>query len=286
MVNPATGNIHAHYTICGARTGRASCSNPNFQNQPRDLDMRKVYTTTPGYEMMVSDFSQIEVRIFAEYSREEKMLKAFAAGRDIYKHTAALLLNKPYELVTKEERKHMKPLVLGLAYGLGATKYGHYAKKNYDITLSEAQSNDIVWKYRNLYDKLYKWQLEQPTKCEANKYTCFAALGKSNKLSEEKYYGASMNHPIQSTAATIMYLALIICERQLRGHDVRWLGTVHDEMILEYKPEDRELVKKVLTEGSIKAYNSIMKSERTLVNLVDPLWGINWADAKDEDKVR
>jgi len=90
QINPATKKIHAHYTICGARTGRASCSNPNFQNQPRDPEMRKVYTASPGYEMMVSDFSQIEVRIFAEYAKEEKMLVAFEKGLDIYKYTACL----------------------------------------------------------------------------------------------------------------------------------------------------------------------------------------------------
>lgn len=285
-VNPATKRIHAGYTICGARTGRASCSGPNFQQMPRDPEMRKVYIPSPGYEMMVSDFSQIEVRVFAEYSREEKMLQAFEKGKDIYKHTASLLLNKPYETVTKDERKHMKPLVLGLAYGLGGNKYGHYAKKNYGIDLSERQSKDIVWQYRNLYDSLYAWQLEQPVKCEANRYTCFAALGKSNKLPDDKFFGASMNHPIQSAAASIMYLALVFCEKALRGTSVRWLGTVHDEMILEYKPEERLFVREVLKTESIKAYHLIMQSERTLVNLVDPLFGNDWADSKDEDKKR
>ncbi len=172
------------------------------------------------------------------------------------------------------------------AYGLGAAKYGHYAKKNYGIDLSEAQSFDLVNKYREMYDKLYKWQLQQPVNCEANRYTCFAALGKSNKLMEDRFWGASMNHPIQSTAATIMYLALILCEKELKGTSARFLSTVHDEMGVEYLPHDREIVKKVLTEGSIKAYTAIMQSERTLTKLVDPLWGTDWADCKDEDKIR
>jgi len=286
QINPATKKIHAGYTMCGARTGRVSCSNPNFLNQPRDPEMRKVYIASPGYEMMVSDFSQIEVRIFAEYAKEEKMLSAFAKGLDIYKYTASNLLGKPYELISKAERNHVKPLVLGLAYGLGPAKYTHYAKKNYGVELSADQGTKMVWAYRDLYDKLYAWQMEQTVKCEANRYTCFAALGKSNKLPEDRYWGACMNHPIQSTAATIMYLALIFGEKKLRGTSVRWLGTVYDELIVEYKPEEREHVKKILTECSLKAYDVIMKSDRTLVNLVDPLYGANWADAKDEDKVR
>lgn len=287
-VNPATNKIHAGYFMCGARTGRVSCSNPNFLNQPRDPALRSVYTASPGLEMMVSDFSQIEVRIFAEYAREEKMLKAFEMGRDIYKHTASLLLKKPYEQVTKEERKHMKPLVLGLAYGLGSAKYGHYAKKNYGIDLTIDQSLTVVKNYREVYDSLYKWQLEQPVRCEANNYTCFAALGKSNKLAQDRYWGASMNHPIQSAAASIMYLALLLCDKELRSRGIyfKWLGTVYDEMLLEYKSEDRLIVKEVLTKRSIEAYTTIMQSERTIVNLVDPLWGDNWHDAKDEDKVR
>lgn len=286
-VNPETKRIHAGYTICGARTGRGSCSNPNFQQSPRDKEFRKSFIASKGYELVVADYSQVEVRCIAEYAGEEKMIEAYEKGLDIYKFTAAHLSGKPYDKIGDEsdERQSAKALVLGLNYGLGPRKFSHYAKKQYKVNITPEQAFIEVVKYRELYPSLYAWQLRQVELCVSRRYTCFEALGKSNKLSEEKHYGASMNHPIQGTCASIMYIALIWSERALRNCSARFLATVHDEIIIECLPKDVDFVKKTLTDTMISAYNKLMPSGRTLNKLVDPNSGINWCLAKEKKKV-
>lgn len=286
QINPATKRIHAGYTICGARTGRVSGSNPNFQQSPRDKEFRKSFIPTPGYELIVADYSQVEVRCIAEYSKEERMLSAYEKGLDIYKFTAAHLSGKSYASIGDEspERQSAKALVLGLNYGLGAKKFGHYAKKNYKVEgMTQEKAFEEVNKYHLLYPDLRAWQLQQVTNCVARRYTCFEALGKSNKLCEEKHFGASMNHPIQGTCASIMYLALIYSEKALRGTSARFLATVHDEIILECLPCDVANVKEILTRCMTKAYHELLPSGRTLNKLVDPTSGINWAAAKSKE---
>lgn len=283
-VNPQTKRLHPGYTICGARTGRLSCSNPNFQQSSRDKEFRKGFIPTAGYEMVVADYSQIEVRIIAEYSKEEKMLVAFEKGIDIYVYTIAGLLGRNISSITDDQRQQGKALVLGRSYGLGRLKQAHYVKKNYGVTFTPDQNDAFFYGYRDLYPNIYAWQMQQVDNCVARRYTCFEALGKSNKLSEERHFGQSMNQPIQGTAASAMYLALIYSEEALRGTSARFLATVHDEIILECLPHDTANVKEILTREMIRAYHELLPSGRTLKNLVDPCSGPNWAWAKKPPK--
>jgi DNA polymerase-1 len=280
MINPATKRIHAGYTVCGARTGRVSGSNPNFQQSPRDKEFRKSFIPTAGYELVDADFSQIEVRYIAELAQEERMLEAFENGIDIYSATIAGMLGKNIKDITKDERQQGKGIVLGRSYGLGRLKQSSYCKKNYGITFTTEENDRLFYAYRDLYPALYKWQLRQTDLCQANRYTAFAALGKSNKLSEDKYWGASMNHPVQSGCASIMYIALILIAEAFKGKDVNLIANVHDEIILECRPTETGEVKKKVVECMEKAYCTILPVNRTLRNLVDPGSGVNWSEAK------
>lgn len=280
MINPETKRIHAGYTVCGARTSRASGSNPNFQQSPKDLEFRKSFIPSKGYELVVADYSQVEMKAQAECSGDENMLKVFEKGLDIYKYVASKINNKKMEEVTKDERQAAKACALGLAYGLGPAKFQHYAKKGYGVDLSVEDSHAFVYAYRDIFPVFRDWQLKQVDLCVSRRYTCFDLLGKSNKLSEEKYYGASMNHIIQGSCAAVMYIALIWSERALRNTSARFLAAVHDEIILECKPEDVFSVKELLKNEMTRAYHFIFKSGRTLKNLVDPNSGVNWAEAK------
>lgn len=279
-INPVSKKIHTSYFICGARTGRTSCSNPNLANQPRDKDMRRVYTASPGKVIIAADYGQIEVRMIAELSQEEKMLQAFENGIDIYKYTIAGILNKDVNQITKEERQSGKMIVLGRSYALGRVKQAHYAKKNYGITLSEDENNKLFYGYRDLYPSLFKWQMEQADRCMSNRYTCFEVLGKANKLSEDKYFGASMNMPVQGGCASVNYIALIKADKALNNTSTKFLATVYDEIVVECDEEEAEYVKEVLTKCMTDAYKMLVPAARTLKNLVDPSHGNNWAEAK------
>lgn len=170
--------------------------------------------------------------------------------------------------------------VLGLNYGLGASKFSHYAKKGYGVDISDDASATIIKAYRDLYSDLRQWQLSQVDLCAANKYTSYTVLGKSRKMTEDDHYGASMNHPVQGSCAEIMLLALVYIRQMIKGTSARLLATVHDEVMLECKPEDTEKVKALVKEAMEKAYLKILPSGRTIKGLVDPSSGANWAEAK------
>lgn len=280
QLNPATGKIHPSYRVAGARTGRLSCAEPNIQNSPRDKSFRSVFVPSPGYVLVVADYSQVEVRCIAEYSNDPKMLEAYEEGLDIYTYTAAHLMGKPMEEVKTNERQQAKALVLGLNYGLGAKKFQHYARKGYEVEMSAEESDIMVRAYRDLYSRLREWQMEQADMCVARKYTAWSALGKSRKMTDENYFCACMNHPIQGSCAEIMLLALVYVHEELKGTSARMLASVHDEIVVECLPEDIEQVTFTLQCQMLKAYLAILPSGRTVKKLVKPTYGENWANAK------
>lgn len=279
-INPATGKFHCSYSVSTVATGRLSCSNFNIQQSPRDPDFRKSIIPSAGYKMVVADYSSVEVRCIAELAKEEKMLEAYEKGFDIYKFTAAHLNSKSMDMVTKLERQGAKALVLGLLYGLGSKKFSFYAKKTFGVEISEENAHIEVQKFRALYKSLRAWQLNQVDKCQANRYMAFTTLGKSRKLTEENYYGASLNMPVQGTCAEIMLLAMIYVHRNLEGTSGRVIACVHDELVCEAKEEDVDKVKDVLNTQMALAYHRILPSGRTLKNLVEASSGSNWSEAK------
>ena len=289
MINPATGKLHPTYRVAGARTGRLSCTEPNIQQQPRSKDMRSVYIPSEGYVMVVADYSQVEVRCIAEYANDENMIKAYREGLDMYSYTASELTGIPYEVINSKDengnkhpaRQQAKALVLGLNYGLGAPGFKKYAKKGYDVDLTDAESREIVKKYRGLYSRLREWQMEQVAACEARRYTVFTRMGKSRKLTEENYFCACMNHPIQGSCAEIMLLAICYTHEFLKGTSARLLASVHDEILLECLPQDVDTVKEKLAKAMVKAYLEILPSGRTINKVCEPSSGLTWADAKE-----
>jgi DNA polymerase I-like protein with 3'-5' exonuclease and polymerase domains len=241
FINPKTDKMHPGYRLAGAKTGRLSCNEPNIQQSPRDKDFRSMFVPSPGYVFVVADYSQVEVRCIAELSNDPEMLKAYAEGLDIYSYTASKMSGIAYEVINSKDengnkhplRQQAKALVLGLNYGLGAKKFSHYAKKGYDVSMSQAESHAAVIGYRELYSTLREWQLEQVNHCPLRKYTAFSVLGKTRKMTEDDYYGACMNHPVQGSCAEIMLLALVYAARNVEGTSARLLASVHDEIILE-----------------------------------------------------
>lgn len=279
-VSPATGKLHPHYNVAGAKTGRLSCNQPNIQQMPRDKEVRSIFIPSPGYVLVVADYSQIEVRYIAELAQDDRMLTAFEEGLDIYAYTVAGIQKKPIEEVTKEERQAGKALVLGLAYGLGAAKLGHYAKKNYGVEMSDGEASEMVKEYRKLYPQLRGWQLKQVESCPLHRYTAYDVMGKSRKMTEDDFYGPCLNHPVQAGCASIMLLALVKANRSFKGLPVRLLMSVHDEIVLECLPEYVSAVKGNLIAAMRDAYEELVPNPRTMRGLVSPTHGVNWSAAK------
>jgi DNA polymerase I-like protein with 3'-5' exonuclease and polymerase domains len=275
---PPRDRIHPKYNIAGARTGRLSSSGPNIQNQPRDSEFRSLYRPALGYKYICADFSQIEVRVAAEVSRDTNMLDIYRRGDDIYLHTASRILGKNVSNVTKQERQYAKAILLGSQFGLGAKKFSEYARVNYGLTdVTEEKALELINGYREAYPEFRQWQLDQTSECEVS-LRATTYMGKTRALDPDKYYGMALNHPIQGTAAEIILLALCNFYKN-KEKDSLLIACVHDEILVEVPEEKAESSKAILVNSMVDAYKTIMKSE-VITNLVSVNIGDNWGDAK------
>ena len=148
-INPVDKRIHCQYKLCGTRTGRLSSVNPNLQQMPHDKETRSIFVPEPGNRFIVADYSQIELRVAAELSRDPEMLRAYREGLDL--HTLTAIKTSGKKEVTSDDRFKAKALNFGLLFGLGKSKFKHYAKKNYKVELSEEQAFEAVTNWHKLY---------------------------------------------------------------------------------------------------------------------------------------
>ena len=248
------GRIHASFNPMQARTGRFSTSKPNLQSIPRG-HMRDCVRARPGFKLVDADYSQIELRIAAAVTGEEKMLKAFADGKDLHVQTAALVLNKPETEVTSEERQMAKAVNFGLLYGQKPLGLVKYAASSYGVTMTEGEATKISDAFFKAYPALAAWQKKQKN-AASNAKEVRTILGRRRDLPQAKEtwwirYAALLNTPIQGAAADGMKRAL--CRlRGLLPEKCQIVNTVHDEILVEC-PEDaadqvRQLVEKTMVE--------------------------------------
>lgn len=258
------------------RNGKVSITG----NCPREFEFRNLFIASEGYTLVVADYSQIEVRVAAEISKDPEMLKVYREGLDIYVYTASKVFHKPMDKVSKHERTLCKSLVLGLLYGLGANGFVHYVKKGsgIDVPLTEAQ--ELVEKFRETYSVYRSWQLKQ---AENAAESCMTAtlLGKKRRLEADNTYGPSMNTPIQGTAGEIMSLALVNMYKKIVQESLKCyiILTVHDEMVLECVEEQADKVCIHLEEAMKEAYLTIFP-EGITQGLVEATKGYTWSEAK------
>jgi DNA polymerase I-like protein with 3'-5' exonuclease and polymerase domains len=243
QINPATGRLHARYRLAGARTGRLSCSDPNLQQLPRDNKVRENFIPEDGRLFVCADYSQIELRVAAEVSRDETMLRAYRDGIDLHKLTASLISKKKIQDVTKEDRQKAKAFNFGLLFGLGAKKFSHYAKKSYGAEVSQEEANAGVKAFRETYYGYREWQLNQSSSALETGF-CTTPCGKRRCLDRDNSYGASMNTPIQGGAAECMLYALIRLNNLFTSSHstAKITNNVHDEILVECDPKDKNQV--------------------------------------------
>ena len=278
-INPVDNRIHTNYKLCGTRTGRLSSSNPNLQQMPRTAEFRSIFIPEEGNTFVVADFNQIELRICAELSRDQEMLRAYKKGIDLHTLTAANTSHKTMDEITKEDRQKAKALNFGLVFGLGANGFQKYAKKQYGVELSHAESLNEVTAWHDLYEGYTEFQQNQADSCKYS-MNVRTPLGKLRKLSEENYYGASSNTPVQGGASEVILRSLCYLE-SMDPFNLKFINTVHDEIIVECADNEEEVLwaKSTLETSMIAGFNSVFPKGITK-NLVQVSHGKTWAEAK------
>ncbi|MBK9218029.1 MAG: DNA polymerase I [Uliginosibacterium sp.] len=253
-VNPQTGRVHTSFSQTGAITGRLACSDPNLQNIPvrtqEGRRIRQAFIAPPGWHIVSADYSQIELRIMAHLSGDDRLLEAFAQGEDVHRATAAEVFGVPTTEVSSEQRRYAKTINFGLIYGMSA----HGLARSLDIERSAAQS--WIDRYFARYPGVARYMEETRALARHHGYveTVFgrrlylAEIKSSNVGRRQGAERAAINAPMQGTAADLVKLAMRSVYDWLNrdGLESRLLLQVHDELILEVPDAELALVRERL----------------------------------------
>ena len=251
----ADGKLHTTFHQAVTATGRLSSSRPNLQNIPVRTELGKkireaFVPSRPDWEFLSADYSQIELRLLAHLSGDEKMISAFREDRDIHAFTASLIFSTPLDKVTPEMRRRAKTINFGLIYGMGQNRLSR------ELEISRKEAADFIEAYFSRYPQVKEYydRVIDQARDEGYVSTIFHRRRYLPELNsrrpQERAFGerAAMNTPIQGSAADIIKKAMVAFFRRLPASDLqgRLLLQIHDELLLETPPDETlRLVKTV-----------------------------------------
>ena len=250
------GRIYASWWQIGAGTGRMACSKPNLQNLPPET--RKHVEAPEGRVLVKADYSQIELRIAAKISGDERMLRAFVEGQDIHTITARSISGK--EQVSKEDRKLAKAVNFGLLYGMGPAGLRHYAQGSYGVEMTSKEAERYWRGYFQTYPGLKAWHDREYREFKKGSTETRTLTGRRRtgiaKLTER------LNSPVQGTGADGLKLALaLLWERRDECPGAVPILAVHDEIVVEYDEKDVDKaeawLKKAMIDGMDEVVNGL-----------------------------
>ena len=277
----ADGKIHTSFNQTITATGRLSSTEPNLQNIPIRIELgrmiRKVFHPMPGNIFVDSDYSQIELRILAHMSGDEKLIEAYNSGQDIHSTTASQVFHVPFEEVTPLLRRNAKAVNFGIVYGISAFGLSQ------DLDISRKEAQEYIDRYFETYPKIKEFIDKTVAEAkETGKTTTIYGrirpipeLTSSNFMQRQFGERVAMNAPIQGTAADIIKIAMIRVHDRLikEGYVSRLILQVHDELLIETKAEEKEAVIALLEEEMHQVAQLSVPLE------VGTAWGENWYDA-------
>jgi len=251
MVNAATGRVHTNYGQAIAITGRLASNDPNLQNIPirtaEGRRIREAFIAPPGCVIVSADYSQIELRIMAHISQDESLLKAFAAGEDIHRATAAEIFGATPITVDNEQRRYAKVINFGLIYGMSAFGLAR------QLGLERSAAQQYMERYFQRYPGVKRYMDETREAARNNGYveTVFGRrlwlpeIKGSNPARRQGAERAAINAPMQGTAADLIKMAMIAVHGWLAQSKLKskLIMQVHDELVLEVPESEVDTVK-------------------------------------------
>ncbi|MBR5509602.1 MAG: DNA polymerase I [Lachnospiraceae bacterium] len=278
----ADGRIHSSFNQTITATGRISSTEPNLQNIPVRMELgrliRKVFIPAEGCVFVDADYSQIELRVLAHMSGDEKLIEAYRQAEDIHRITASQVFHVPFEEVTSLQRRNAKAVNFGIVYGISAFGLSQ------DLNISTKEAKEYIEKYYATYPgiKVFLEELVSSAKELGYVSTMFGRrrpipeLKSSNFMQRSFGERVAMNSPIQGTAADIIKIAMVRVHDRLQeeGLRSRLILQVHDELLIEAYVEEVERVEQILAEEMQRAAVLEVPLE------IDMHRGENWYEAK------
>jgi len=240
FINPKTGRLHADFRQIGAPTGRFACTNPNIQQVPHAIEYRRCFMGHPAKRrLVIADYSQIELRILAEFSSDQAFIDAFNSGADLHRVTAAQVFNVTQDQVTKEQRDFAKRLNFGVVYGIGAQRFSMMT----GLTVPEAE--DVLRRYFATYRGLDRYLRESANRAVSEKQARTASgrlvrfnFDASDRQQVSMTQRNGKNAPIQGTSADILKRALRLLKDELHDTSAKIVNIIHDEIVVEVDEQE------------------------------------------------
>jgi DNA polymerase-1 len=282
MVNAKTGRVHTSYNQAVAATGRLSSVNPNLQNIPirteRGREVRKAFIPrNAGHSIVSADYSQIELRIIAEISKDPNMMQAFVDNLDIHTATAANVYGVGLDQVTSEQRRNAKAVNFGIIYGQSAFGLSQ------SLGIPRKEAADIIEQYFAQFPGIKQYMSDTMNFARENGYVC-TLMGRRRYLRDINSANATVrgfaernaiNAPIQGSAADMIKIAMINIHREFINQklDARMTMQVHDELVFDVPHDEIEIVKPIIM------HNMKTAIKTTVPIMVEIGTGLNWLEA-------
>lgn len=248
------GKIHTEFNQCVTATGRLSSMNPNLQNIPvrgeEAKDVKSAFVASEGCVLVSADYSQIELRMLAHLSGDEKLIEAYNNSEDIHALTASRILGIPQNEVTPAQRRDAKAVNFGIIYGM--SDYG--LSENISVPVYKAK--EFIEKYFATYPKVREYMDSNVAFAREHGYSV-TMLGRrrnlkditsSNYLTRSAAERMAMNTPLQGSAADVVKLAMLAVEKRLAGMKSKMILQIHDELIVDAAEDEADEIVRILKE--------------------------------------
>lgn len=281
MVSKRDQRLHTHYHQTGTATGRLSSSEPNLQNIPvrtkAGTRIREAFVPEKSYRLLSADYSQVELRLMAHFSEDEKMIEAFNQGRDIHAETAKIIFGSS----EKEFRSKAKAINFGVIYGISSFGLSQ------QLGISRSSAKEFIDFYFERFPKVKRYMDESIEKAKKKLYseTLFGRrrplpdIHSKNPSLRQMAERMAINAPLQGTAADIMKWAMVQVSKRLKEEKCksRLLLQVHDELILEVAKTEEERVEKLVRE-CMTNFKGTPAEKLKVPLVVDTAIGESWAE--------
>src|SRR3989344_3251886 len=285
LINKATGRLHTTLNQTGTTTGRLASQNPNLQNIPIRTELgqefRKAFIASPGYKLVSFDYSQLELRIAAHISQDEKMIAAFKRGEDIHTRTAMEIFGVKSEMVDKNMRRDAKVMNFGILYGMGVLGFQRASG------ISRERAREFIDRYMKEFPGIARYMNDMKIKARKDGYVStvfgrrrwFPEIRSSMPQVVNQAERMAINMPIQGSGADLVKLAMIKAFEYIHNSgnqdEVFLLLQVHDELLFEVK----ESLVKNMADKIKDIMENVHKFDVPLV--VDVKSGDNWSEMEE-----
>ncbi len=283
LINPKTGRVHSSFNQARAATGRLSSENPNLQNIPikgeAGKEIRKAFIPRNSeYILLSADYSQIELRLIAEISKEEAMMDAFIKAQDIHRATAAKVYGVPYDEVTSDQRRNAKTVNFSILYGAGSTNISR------QLGIPRNEAKELIDQYFKTYNglKTYMGSVVEAARKDGFVQTMLGRkrvlrdINSKNALARSVAERVAINTPIQGTAADLIKLAMIHIHQKFGELNCKskMILQVHDELVFDVHRDELVMIKEIVE----------YEMKHAIPNLTVPIevgmgTGENWLEA-------